>query len=170
MKKYLEVGRIVGTHAIKGEVRVDCWCNSVEDFCLLKTLYYNENGSEKISVKSRPNKNIAIMKINDVETLEAADALRGKILYVDRADLNLGEDEYFIQDIIGCVVKNIDTDEVYGKVTDVFNRGASDIYTVEFDDKTSYYIPVIDDIVIKTDIENGEILIRPMKGLFGDED
>ena len=165
MEKYLEAGKIVGTHALKGEVRVEVRCNTVEDFCALRTLYYDA-GSEKIEVKSRPHKNIAVTKISGVDNVSDADALRGRILYVDREDLTLEEGEYFISDLIGLKVKDADSGKEYGEIIHVFNTGANDIYTMRDNNGKDVYIPVIDEIVISISPENGEILIRPMKGLF----
>lgn len=168
MQQYLEAGRIVGAHALKGEVRVEVWCNSIAEFCALKTLYF-DSGKEKIEVQSRPNKNIAIMKIKGVETVGAADALRGKKIYLNRADITLEPGEYFIQDLIGLTVKDADSGEIYGTLLSVFNTGANDIYQMRAKNGKDVYIPVIDEIVLSVEPENGAVLIKPMKGLFEDE-
>lgn len=169
MDKYLEAGKIVSTHALKGEVRVEVWCNSVEEFCTLRTLYFN-NGTQKIKVKSRPNKNVAIMKIDGIDNINDADLLRGKVVYVDRDDIELDDEEFFIQDIIGLTVKDIDTCIEYGTITDVFNTGANDIYQMRDKNGRDVYIPVIDDIVKSVDLDNNVVFIKVMKGLFDDED
>lgn len=168
LKKYLEIGKIVGTHALKGEVRVECWCDSPQFISNFNHLYFDE-GKTKLTVKSRPHKNIAIVKIKGIDTIEQADMLRSKILYIDRNDIELDEDVYFVQDIIGLCVKHYETKEEYGPVSDVLKTGANDVYEVKQGNNT-YYLPVIDDVIMSTDIENGELLIKPMKGLFGDED
>ena len=62
-KQFLDSGKIVGTHGIKGEVRIDPWCDSPEFLCAFKKLWLDENGTEFIEVKSRPHKNIALAKI-----------------------------------------------------------------------------------------------------------
>lgn len=168
LKKYLEIGKIVGTHALKGEVRVECWCDSPQFISNFSHLYFDE-GKTKLTVKSRPHKNIAIVKIKGIDTIEQADMLRSKILYIDRNDIELDEDVYFVQDIIGLCVKHYETKEEYGTVSDVLKTGANDVYEVKQGNNT-YYLPVIDGVIMSTDIENGELLIKPMKGLFGDED
>ncbi len=168
-KKYLEVGKIVGTHGIKGEVRIECWCDSPEFFSMFKTLYYN-GGQEKISVKSRPHKSGALCKIKDVDTVEQADLLRGRVLYMDRNDICLDEDVYFVQDLIGCNIVDVETNKKYGVITDVLKTGANDVYEIKDENKKAFYIPVIDDVVIKTDIDRQTVSIKAMKGLFDDED
>ena len=74
---------------------------------------------------------------------------------------------YFIRDIIGLTVKDVDTGVVYGKITDVYQNGASDVYSIKKDGKELMF-PCIDEVVIKTDIDGGEMLIRPLPGLFDD--
>lgn len=169
IKQFLEVGKIVGTHGLNGEVRVECWCDSPEFLCYFKNLYFKE-GQEKIQVKSRPHKNIALVKIKNVNSIEEADMLRGKVLYINRDDINFEEGVNFVQDLLGCVVKDIDTGAVYGKITDVLYTGANDVYEVTNGDNKKFYVPVIEQVVINKDVENEVVEIRPMKGLFDDED
>ena len=169
LKQYLEIGKIVGTHGVRGELRVECWCDSPQFFSSFKKLYFNE-GADKIDVTSRPHKNIALMKIKGVDTVEQADLLRGRVLYVNRKDIKLPKGTNFIQDIIGLEVTDVDTDVVYGKVTEVIKTGANDVYEVKGADGKAYYIPVIKDVVIETNPKKGKVLIKPMKGIFDDED
>lgn len=169
LKKYLEAGKIVGTHGIRGEVRVDPWCDSPAFLASFKTLYFNE-GAEKIKVTSRPHKNITLIKINGVDTIEQAELLRGKVLYINRKDAKLPKGQHFVQDIIDCKVVDIDTNKEYGVITDVFKTGANDVYSLKGIDGKDYLIPVIEQVVIEKNVEDGVILIRPMKGLFEDED
>ncbi len=168
-KQFLEVGQIVNTHGLKGDVRVDPWCNGPEFVCEFKTLYLKD-GSTVTVEKARVQKNVAILKLKGVDTIEQADLLRRTVLYVNRDDVDLEDGEYFIQDIVNCVVRDVDTGTVYGKVTDVFKTGANDVYQITTDDGKEYLIPVIDDVVINTDIDSGVIEIRPLKGIFDDED
>ena len=65
-KQYLDSGKIVGTHGIKGEVRIDPWCDSPEFLCMFKKLYLDEKGETFIEVKSRPHKNITLAKIKGI--------------------------------------------------------------------------------------------------------
>lgn len=169
LKPFLEAGKIVGTHGLKGELRVECWCDSPAFLCAFPNVYF-ENGKQKLKVRSRPHKNIVLMKIDGVETVEDADLLRGKILYIDRKDVQFEEGVHFIQDLIGCTVKDEKTGEVYGTVTNVFHTGANDVYEIVNDAKQKYLIPVIEDVVKKKDVEQGIITIVPMKGLFNDAD
>jgi 16S rRNA processing protein RimM len=111
-KQYLEAGQIVGTHGIRGEVRVQPWCDSAEVLSSLTTLYYDE-GQTPVTVSTRPHKNIALMKIDGVDTVQDAAVLRGRILYLNRSDLKLAEGTYFVQDLIGLQVMDADSGEEY---------------------------------------------------------
>ncbi len=169
LKSYLEIGKIVGTHGIQGEMRVECWCDSPDFVSQFKTLYFNE-GKEKVSVKARPHKNIALVKIKGIDSIEQADTLRGKVLYMKRSDAKLPKGVHFVQDLVGLEIKDFETDKVYGKLTDVLKTGANDVYELKGEDGKAYYLPVIPDVVKEISPEKGYVLITPMKGIFDDED
>ena len=108
-KQFLEAGRIVGTHGVKGELRVEPWCDSADFLAKIHTLYWNR-GSEKLQVvSSRVHKSLLLLKLEGIDTVEEADALRGRILYLDRADVKLPKGRYFVQDMIGLTVMDADT-------------------------------------------------------------
>ncbi len=167
-RKYLEAGKIVGTHGLKGEVRVDPWCDSASFLTRFKRLYYSD-GTELKVISSRAHKNIAVIHLEGVNDVNTADALRGRVLYIDRDDARLPEGTYFIQDIIGLRVIDIDSGEEYGEVTDVMKTGANDVYQVTKDGR-DYLVPAIPGIIIERDIDGGIMRIRPIKGIFEDED
>lgn len=169
LKQFLEVGQIVSTHGIKGEVRVNPWCDSPEFLKKFKTLYFDKNGEKSVKVQSRVHGNIVLMKIEGVDTVEDASKLRNRVLYMNRKDAKIDKNTYFIQDLIDCRVFDADTGAEYGVLTDVSETGANDVWYITKDDK-EYLIPAIPDVVISTDVEKGEILIRPLKGIFDDED
>ena len=163
----LEIGKIVAIHALKGEVRVQPWCDGPEFLSQFKTMYLNR---EPVKVRSaRPSKNIVIVKLEGIDTPEAAQKLVNQILYIDRADVKLPKGTYFIADLIGLRVVDADDPEiVYGELTDVSQTGANDIYHVRFADGKERYVPAIPQVVVKTDLEAGTLQIRPLPGLFDD--
>lgn len=165
MQKYLEIGQIVAVHGIKGEVKVMPWCDSPQFLCGFKTLY-SKDGAVKYKIENaRVHKNMALLKLEGVDSPEAAHALRSKILYMDRADAKLPEGSYFIADLIGLFVYD-EQKKLYGKIRDVIKTGANDVYEIENDNKKLYYIPAIPSVVLSTDIEEGKMIIYPMEGLF----
>ncbi len=169
-KQYLDSGKIVGTHGIKGEVRIEPWCDSPEFLCAFKKLYLDENGQTFIEVKSRPHKNITLAKIKGVDTIEEAEKFRGKIVYINRADITLDEGVNFVQDLIGLEVKDAENGTAYGKITDVLRTGANDVYEITDSNNKKYLAPVIDEVIAEINVDGGFVLIRPMKGIFDDED
>ena len=169
-KQFLDSGKIVGTHGIKGEVRIEPWCDSPEFLCAFKKLYLDEKGQTFIEVKSRPHKNITLAKIKGVDTIEAAEKFRGKVVYINREDITLDEGVNFVQDLIGIEVKDAENGTVYGKITDVLRTGANDVYEITDSNNKKYLVPVIDEVVEEINVDGGYVLIHPMKGIFDDED
>ena len=85
-KEFLEVGKIVNTHGVRGEVRGRPECDSPEQFATLRTVYLDAAGKRAVRMKARPHKNIALAKLDGVDTVEDAAALRGTMLYLNRRD------------------------------------------------------------------------------------
>lgn len=170
IKKYLEIGKIVGTHAVKGEVRVQPWADSGEFLLQFHTLYLSDGAQKLLITSSRIHKNIVIMKLKGIDSVEQADAMRGKVLYMDRADAHLPEGRYFIQDLIGLRVIDADSGEEYGVIADVSQTLASDIYHIRTPHGREYLIPAIDSVLASTDVEGGYVAIHAIKGMFDDED
>ena len=90
------------------------------------------------------------------------------VVYLNKEDVELPDGTYFIADLIGLSVVDYDTGRIYGKITDVMQTGANDVYTVTSEEGDTL-IPAISDVVMETDLEAGEIRIRPLEGLFSDE-
>lgn len=164
-KEYLEAGKIVNVHGIRGEVKIMPYCDSPELLCEFDRLFIGINYDEINILSARVHKNTVIAKLEGIDTPEAAEKLRNKLLYMHRDDLELDEDTYFIQDLIGMTVKNADTDELYGEISDVMQTGANDVYVVNGKNR-EYLVPAIPDVVITTDIDGNIMLIRPLEGLF----
>lgn len=171
IKEYLEIGEIVGTHGVRGELRVNPFCDTPDFFTRFKTLYFDGNGCCAVKVKaSRPHGNIVLLKIEGTDTVEDAQKLRGKLLYMKRSDAKLKEGTHFIAELIDCTVKDADSDITYGTLTDVSRTGANDVWHITDENGREYLIPAIPQVVIDVDVSKGIILIRPMKGIFEDED
>ncbi len=170
LSAYLEIGKIVAVHGVKGEVKIAPLCDDASLFCEFDLLYLDKHGENGVKItRSRVQKNMIIAKIENVDTVEQAQKLRGSTLYVDRNELCLDENTYFICDLIGMEVVNCDSGKSYGKIYDVIETGANDVYCCRSGNK-DYLFPAIADVVVKTDIESGIMTINPLKGLFDDED
>lgn len=165
MKQFLEIGKIVSVFGIKGEVKVQPWCDSPDFLCEFDRLYY-KSGTPVEILNSRVAKNIVVMKIEGVDTVEQAQALRNRVLYMDRDDVELEEGAYFVQDLLSLKVIDAETGAEYGVITDVSETGANDVYHVKSAEGKMYYIPAIPDVVKETDIEGGVMKITPLDGLM----
>ena len=163
----LEIGKIVSIHALKGEMRVQPWCDTPAFAVKFKRMFLDR---EEYKVQSaRPHKNIVIVKLRGIDTPELAQKQINKILYVDRSDIKLSKGTYFIADLIGLKVVDADDESlVYGELTDVSQTGANDVYHILFADGKTRYIPAIPQVVKMTDLENGVMKIKPLDGLFDD--
>lgn len=168
MKQFLEIGKIVSTRGIKGEVRVQPWSDSPDFLCEFDTLYLDE-GKKAIEIeRSFVQKNVVVMKLKGVDTVEKAQDMRNKILFMDRNDVELCEGSYFVQDLLGLMVIDADNNEEIGSLCDVTETGANDVYHIKSGEK-EYLIPAIPDVIEKIDLDGGKMYIHKMKGLF-DED
>lgn len=163
-KEYLEAGKIVTTHGIRGEVKIMPYTDTPELLCEFDRLFIGKYKAELYIERARVAKNMVIAKIEGIDTVEAAEKYRNKVLFMHRDDLELDEDTYFIQDLIDMEVKDVDSGFVYGKITDVLQNGANDVYVIKGD--REYLVPAIPDVVISTDIDSNIMLIRPLEGLF----
>ncbi len=165
MEKYLEVGKIVNTHGVRGDVKVIPWCDTANFVCNFETLY-TKNGERSFKVtRARVLGNMAILRFEGIDNPNKADELRQTVLYIDRDDAKLPEGSYFVADLIGLEVYD-EQGKLYGKIKDVLKTGANDVYEIEGENSTLYYIPAIPSVVLNTDIENEKMTIYPMEGLF----
>ena len=164
MKELLTAGKIVNTHSLRGEVRIYPYCDSADFLCEFDKFYIDGNSMDVIS--SRVHKGQALVKFDGINDINEAKKLVGKLVSINRNDIELEEGRYFIEDIKGMSVIDADSNKEYGKVTNVIATGANDVFEVTGADGKTVLIPKIDDVIKKIDIENGIILITPIKGLL----
>lgn len=168
-KDYLKAGKIVGTHGVKGMLRIQPWADSGEFLKGFKK-FYLESGNSSFEVERlQPHGNIVIAQFKGVESIESAESLRGKIIYIKRSDAKLPKDRYFVDELIGCNVFDADSGLSLGKLTDISVTGANDVWHIEKGGK-EFLVPAIDDVIVSVDIDNENIVLRPLKGIFDDED
>lgn len=169
IKEYLEAGKIVGTHGVRGMVRIQPWADSCEFLKGFKKFYF-DNGTSFVEVtRLQPHGTVAIAQFKGTDTIADAETLRGKVIYIKRSDAKLQKDRYFVDELIGCDVFDADNNELLGTLTDVSATGANDVWHITRDQK-EYLLPAIDDVIISVDIDAEKIVLRPLKGIFDDED
>lgn len=160
----IEIGKIVNTHGIRGEVKVQPWCDDPYIFDELEYLIID--GKEYDIIKNRLHKNCQIIQFDGITNMNDAELMRNKIVMTRRDDLELPEGRYFVADIEGLTVRE-ENGRVLGIVDEVIKTGSNDVYSLKdtFNHKP-ILIPVIDDVVLETNIDEGYITVRLLKGLI----
>lgn len=167
--QFIETGKIVGTHGVKGMARVQLWADNTDFLKQFKYVYTDKNGGNRLEImRVQPHGAVALIAFKGVDSIEQAEKLRNTVIYIDRKDVKLPEGRYFITDLIGCKVYDVDTNNFLGEITDFSETGANDVWHITKDGK-EYLVPAISQVVISVDTENEKAVIRPMKGIF-DED
>ena len=164
--EYLECGRIVNTHGVRGDVKVESYCDTPEILRDLSRVYLREKDTyrELLVLHASIFKAFVLMKLEGVSDFDAAMLLKNRTLYAAREDLPIEEGSYFIVDLIGLPVIDADNGRVYGTLKDVTNLGASDIYTVKTAEGDSM-MPAVDEFVIRVALGEG-IYVRPIEGML----
>ena len=168
MNKYLELGQIVNVRGLKGEVKVNSFTDDNTKFERLPKVFIKRNKGdleERKIEKVSYNKNQVIIKFVGINTIDEAEKLRNSFILVDRDDLgSLPEGVYYIADLIGLEVYT-EQGELLGKVDDIYNTGANDIYVVKDDLGKQKLLPGIKDVIKEINIEEGKIIVNLIEGL-----
>ena len=165
-KKYIECGKIINTHGCRGGIKVEPWCNDESDLAEMKRVFLaNAGGYTECKVlRSAIFKQFVILELSGIDDMDKAIALKGKTLYAAREDFELEEGEFFLVDMIGLEVIDADNGKIYGKLKEIINRGASDIYVVDTENGERM-IPAVDEFIVSVDINKG-ITVRPIEGML----
>ena len=166
MKDYLEIGKIVTVHGLRGDVKVQPWCDSPEFLCAFPVLYLGKEKKDVEVIDARVQKNMAVLRLGGYETVEQAETLRNQMLYLHREDVELEDGTYFVQDLMGLEVLDADSGVSYGILKDVLQTGANDVYVVQPEGRKEVLIPAIPDVIVETNLEEGCMKIRPLEGLL----
>ena len=163
---YLECGRIVNTHGVKGEMKIEPWCDSPAAFARLPKVYL-KNGGEFVChrlVRASVFKQLVVVGLEGIDDIDKAMLLKGQTLYAAREDFHLKKGAYFIADLVGLPVIDEESGVTYGTLREVINRGASDIYVIDTEGGERM-MPAVKEFVKRVDVEAG-IYIRPIEGMF----
>lgn len=169
MQEYFEVGQIVNTFGIKGFLKVKPFTDEITRFEELKSVYIvNKNKMQEVEIEDvNYQKCMVLLKLKGIDDLTEAEKYKGMYLKIHRKDAKkLDEGTYFIADLLGLEVYTEDN-LLLGKVDDIFNAGANDVYVVK--DETSgkqILLPGIKDVLKEIDLENEKIIVHLIKGLI----
>ena len=168
MEDLLQVGAITSTHGVHGEVKVFPTTDDVKRFSKLKEVELETtSGTTTLHIKGvKYFKQFATLKIEEFDSINAVETIKGKKLYVTRKNaVKLQKDEYFIADLIGMkVVDNVL--QLEGTLTDVIQTGANDVYDIALSDGRQFLLPAISDCILNVDMENRLISIHVLEGLL----
>ena len=163
----IEIGEVVNTHGVRGEIKLNPWTDSLDDLTDIIT-FYLKDGETAVAMYAetvRIHKNCAIIKLEGVDDMKTAESFRGRTLYIKR-DENLPEGRYYIADLIGLSVM---TDEgEFGTVSDVFQTRANDVYEVKRPGEKPVYLPAIREVIQEINVEKGYVKVVIPEGLLDD--
>ncbi len=171
MEKWFNVGKIVNTHGIKGEVRVISRTDFADErYKIGNTLYiFMDNALEPIEVKvksHRVHKSFDLLSFEGYDNINLVEKFKGALLKVPESQLGeLEEGEYYFHEIIGCTVVT-ENGEAIGTVKEILTPGANDVWVVKGKGGKEILIPYIADVVIDVNVKEKTITIRPMEGLL----
>ena len=169
MEKLFEVGKIVNTHGVKGEIRVIRSTDFEERFTPGNRLYIEKDNQSPIcvTVKShRIHKQFDLLTFEEFNRIDEVEPFKGCLLKVAASDLTpLSKGEYYYHEIIGCMVQT-EEGHTLGIITSILSPGANDVWIVQTEDHKEVLIPYIDDVVKQVDIEQKLVKIHLMEGLI----
>ena len=148
LSEYLECGAIVGTHGVRGTVRLENRCDTPKVLASLKRMYIKKGSvyTEKTVVHSSVQKNMVLTKFEGLDTVEDASAMRGTVLYAKREDFKLRRGDYFWADIMGLPVIDDETGEKYGVLSNILTPGAHQVYVVKREEG-EFMIPAVPEFI-----------------------
>ncbi|MFJ5622138.1 ribosome maturation factor RimM [Peribacillus loiseleuriae] len=170
MENWFNVGKIVNTHGIKGEVRVISKTDFGEERYKPKNVLHLFKGNDKpmaLTIEShRKHKNFDLLTFEGYYNVNMAESLRDGILKVPETQLGqLDENEFYFHEIIGCMIFT-DAGEEIGQIHEILTPGANDVWVVKGKKGKDVLIPYIKQIVKEVDVANKKIIITPMEGLL----
>ena len=160
-KDYLEAGKIVNTHGIRGEVKIQPWADGPEFFSGLKRLFID--GQPVKILSSRQHKGCIIILFDGISDIDSAVKLKNKIVFISREDVPLPEGSYFIQDAIGLTAVDFETGKELGTVKDVFSTPANDIFVIK--GEREILVPAVSEFVKLVDTDSGIVKIKLIEGM-----
>ena len=167
-QEYFEIGQIVNHYGIKGMVKVNPFTDDISQFEKLKSILLVKDGklSEVEIEETKYSKNQVLLKLKGIDTVEEAEKYRGCYLKIARSNSKkLPKDTYFIADLLGLTVYT-DENILLGKVEDIYNSGANDIYVIKSEDGKQILLPGTKEVIKQIDLEQERITVHIIKGLI----
>ena len=168
-REYLEGGRILTAHGVRGAVKAEHFCDSASVLAKQKRIFFkSRDGFREVKVTSASaSGNAVIMTLEGVSDRDAAIALKGVIMYLHRDDIPVRRGDMLIADIIGLPVLHAESGEPLGEVSDVSDTAGRRIYTVKYEGR-EVLVPGVDEFI--KEISEGGVKVLPIPGLFSDDE
>ena len=166
--EYIEIGQIVNTNGLKGIVKVNPFTDDINVFEQIKYVYIDfKNELKKVKIQQvRYNKNQVLLKLEGIDSIEEADKYRTCYIKTEKKKQeDLGEDTYYIVDLIGLTVFSTEGENL-GIIDDVFPTGSNDVYVVKDNLGKQILIPAIADVVKEVDLKNKKMIVNLIPGLL----
>ncbi|QDP40154.1 ribosome maturation factor RimM [Radiobacillus deserti] len=168
--QFFNVGKIVNTHGIRGEVKVVRITDFEERFEKGQTLYWvSPEGGEPVSLTidgHRIHKQFDLLHFESYDSINDVERFKNGLLKVDESQLTqLEEGEYYYHQIIGCEVET-EEGEYLGKIKEILSPGANDVWVVQRPKQKDLLIPYIEEIVVDINVNEKKVKINPMEGLL----
>ena len=160
--QYIEAGEIVTTHGVRGEVKVLCWLDDPEMLCEFDRCRID--GKEYAMDQVRVQKTCNLIKLSGIDTMEAAQAMRGKTIELYREDID--DEVIFAAELIGVEVYA--GGECIGKIKEVLDYPGNSVYVVKGEHE--YMIPAVNQFILLTDMEANRMEVKLIQGMRSDED
>jgi len=160
LRPYLEAGKIVNTFGIRGEVKLQPWCDSAEFLLPFRTLYVD--GAPRTVASARVHKGMLIVRFEGVEDVNAAMALKNKVVHFARSDAKLPEGRFFLADLIGAEVFD-ETGRRVGELTEVLSLPAGAVYVVQGEQE--HTIPAVPEFILETNPEEHYLRVHLIEGM-----
>lgn len=173
MINYFEVGKIINTHGVKGEVKIMPLTDDPSRFEKLKQVYISPDISDNMRKYDiqwvKYHKTFVIMKIEGIDDMDSAQRLKEQYLIIDRKDaVKLPQDTYFISDLIGFAVYD-ESGKMLGSLKEILQTGSNDVYVVRDENKREILIPALKSVVNEISLDNNRITVTLPQGLIDDE-
>ena len=160
--EFIEAGQIVTTHGVRGEVKLLTWVDSPEFMCEFKRVRIE--GTEYKVESCKVQKTCNLLKLQGVDTVEAAQALRDKIVEIYRSDVS--DEIIFAAELVGMQVYA--DGELVGELTEVMDYPGNQVYVIRGEHE--YMIPAVKEFILSVDMEKNEMQVRLIKGMGSHED
>ena len=160
-KGFVETGRIVNTHGIRGQVKIEPWANSPDSLLEYRSFFIG--GKEYKVISSQVHGKFVIASLQGVTDMDKAEALKNTTVYVSRSDIPLEEGEYLIGDLIGLLAVDEVSGQELGTIDDILSPPGGDVCVIT--GSREILVPLRPEFIKKVDVPDGHVYIRLIEGM-----